>query len=105
MAILVWYDTAGSIRPTQGWFRRSSKAEPPRTEKDVLKEANEAEASDDFLRVLNVSKTFGNNKVVDDVSLGVSQDTIFALLGPNGAGKTTTFNMIRKYNIVCLFHN
>ncbi|KAF9067262.1 P-loop containing nucleoside triphosphate hydrolase protein [Rhodocollybia butyracea] len=97
MAILVWYDSAGSLRPAQGWLRRSSKSklEPSTTGEDVLKEASEASASDDLLRVLDVSKTFGNNKVVDRVSLTVSRDTIFALLGPNGAGKTTTFNMIR----------
>ncbi|KAJ3806238.1 hypothetical protein F5876DRAFT_91149 [Lentinula aff. lateritia] len=99
MAILVWYDSSGSLRPTQGWlrfFRGSGKqVEAPTTGEDVLKEAKDASASDDLLRVLNVSKTFGKNKVVDNVSLGVSRDTIFALLGPNGAGKTTTFNMIR----------
>lgn len=100
MAILVWYDSSGSLRPAQGWlrfFRGSGKqVETPTTGEDVLKEAKDASASDDLLRVLNVSKTFGKNKVVDNVSLGVSRDTIFALLGPNGAGKTTTFNMIRE---------
>jgi ABC-type multidrug transport system ATPase subunit len=116
MAILVWYDTAGSLRPAQGWLRRSSKSnlEPSTIGEDVLKEASEASASDDLLRVLDVSKTFGKDKVVDRVSIAVSRDTIFALLGsnpslhppaiihlfrlfqgPNGAGKTTTFNMIR----------
>ncbi|KIK71569.1 hypothetical protein GYMLUDRAFT_33772 [Collybiopsis luxurians FD-317 M1] len=96
MTILVLYDTSGSLRHARGWFKRSSKPGfEPSTGEDVLKEANEASASDDLLRVLNVSKTFDNNKVVDNVSLAVSQDTIFALLGPNGAGKTTTFNMIR----------
>lgn len=84
MAILVWYDTSGSLRPTKGtWFRRSNRVEPSSVDEDVLKEANEASESDDLLRVLNVSKTFGNNMVVDDVSLGVSRDTIFALLGLN----------------------
>ncbi|KAJ3739785.1 hypothetical protein DFH05DRAFT_1530053 [Lentinula detonsa] len=100
MTILVWYDSSGSLRPAQGWLRflwrsGSSGLKPSTTGEDVLKEAKEASASDDLLRVVNVSKTFGNNKVVDNVSLGVSRDTIFALLGPNGAGKTTTFNMIR----------
>ena len=50
----------------------------------------------DALRVLGVSKTFrGAGTVVDSVSFGVAQDTIFALLGPNGAGKTTTLNIVR----------
>ncbi|KAI9067182.1 hypothetical protein FKP32DRAFT_1755315, partial [Trametes sanguinea] len=63
---------------------------------DVLREAEEVgHAEDTALRVLNVSKTFGANTVVDSVSFGVQRDTIFALIGPNGAGKTTTFNMIR----------
>ncbi|KAF9018074.1 hypothetical protein BDZ89DRAFT_1094172 [Hymenopellis radicata] len=62
---------------------------------DVLAEARHTTASDDLLRVLGVSKTYGTNKVVDDVTMSAGSDTIFALLGPNGAGKTTTFNMIR----------
>lgn len=64
---------------------------------DVRAEAEAACKSRDALRVLGVSKTFpGAEMVVDGVSFGVAQDTIFALLGPNGAGKTTTFNMIRE---------
>lgn len=55
--------------------------------------------SDDLLRVVNISKKYGNNQVVDDVSVGVAKDTIFALLGPNGAGKTTTFNIIRALQL------
>ncbi|KAF4611855.1 hypothetical protein D9613_004347 [Agrocybe pediades] len=51
--------------------------------------------SDDFLRVVNVTKSFKGRKVTDDVSISVPKDAIFALLGPNGAGKTTTFNIIR----------
>lgn len=65
-------------------------------EGDIAAEAIHAAGSSDLLRVLGVSKTFGKKRVVDDVSLSVSRDTVFALLGPNGAGKTTTFNMIRK---------
>lgn len=52
---------------------------------DVQDEAKVVGQSDDPLRVLHVSKTFGvgrgANKVVDDVSLGVGEDMIFALLG------------------------
>jgi ABC-type sugar transport system ATPase subunit len=62
---------------------------------DVAAEARAVAHSSDALRLLHLTKAFGGNKVVDDVSYGVSRDTIFAMLGPNGAGKTTTFNMIR----------
>ncbi|KZT73392.1 hypothetical protein DAEQUDRAFT_684394 [Daedalea quercina L-15889] len=102
--ILVWVDS-GSLLPRR---LNPSKKKPRNLQsdasvagaigrKDVDDEASAVAASDDALRVLNVVKTFGSNynKVVDNVSFGVSKDTVFALLGPNGAGKTTTFNMIR----------
>ena len=42
----------------------------------------------------NITKRYGKRKVVDDVSIEVSQGEIVGLLGPNGAGKTTSFYMI-----------
>ena len=63
---------------------------------DVDAEAARVEASSgDLLRMLHVSKRFGANTAVDDVSLGLREGEILALLGPNGAGKTTAINMIR----------
>ncbi|KAG2067404.1 P-loop containing nucleoside triphosphate hydrolase protein [Suillus decipiens] len=99
--ILVWVDS-GSLIPrrflnTKGRRVRMDalQANFEATRQDVAGEAHAVAHSNDVLRLLHVTKTFGGNKVVDDVSYGVSRDTIFAMLGPNGAGKTTTFNMIR----------
>jgi ABC-2 type transport system ATP-binding protein len=41
-----------------------------------------------------VTKTYGDKKVVDSVSFEVSAGEVFALIGPNGAGKSTTIRMM-----------
>lgn len=46
------------------------------------------------LRSEGLVKFYGKRKVIDRVSLEVSQGEVVGLLGPNGAGKTTTFYMI-----------
>lgn len=48
----------------------------------------------DMLTLSHVSKSFGKNKVVDDLSFSVPEHTIFGFIGKNGAGKTTTMKMI-----------
>ena len=42
----------------------------------------------------DVSKTFGNRKVVDHISFTVNTPGVYGLLGTNGAGKTTTIRML-----------
>lgn len=44
--------------------------------------------------VRNISKHFGKQLAVKDVSFEVNPGEIFGLLGPNGAGKTTTIRMV-----------
>ena len=44
--------------------------------------------------VRNLTKSFGNRKVVDDLSFDVQKGEVFALLGHNGAGKSTTIDLI-----------
>ena len=50
--------------------------------------------SESVLEIKNVSKYYGKNKVVDNVSFSVEKGQILGFLGPNGAGKTTTIKMI-----------
>jgi lipopolysaccharide export system ATP-binding protein len=47
-----------------------------------------------ILSAKDLCKTYKERKVVNSVSITVSQGEIVGLLGPNGAGKTTTFYMI-----------
>jgi lipopolysaccharide export system ATP-binding protein len=46
------------------------------------------------IRTEKICKIYNGRKVVNDVSISVSQGEIVGLLGPNGAGKTTSFYMI-----------
>jgi lipopolysaccharide export system ATP-binding protein len=55
---------------------------------------NKFQLLNDGLIVNKISKTYGNKKVVRDISLSINRGEIVGLLGPNGAGKTTTFYMI-----------
>ena len=44
--------------------------------------------------VESITKKFGAQKAVDDVSFNVKTGEILGFLGPNGAGKTTTMRAI-----------
>ena len=49
------------------------------------------------LKITNLSKSYGDKKVLDDISFSVEQGEIVGFLGPNGAGKSTTMNIITGY--------
>jgi ABC-2 type transport system ATP-binding protein len=51
----------------------------------------------DAIVVAHFTKSYGPNRVVDDLSFSVHPGEIFALLGPNGAGKTTTVETLEGY--------
>ncbi len=55
---------------------------------------NKFKVLDDGLLVKKISKTYGNKKVIRDISISIKQGEIVGLLGPNGAGKTTSFYII-----------
>jgi len=50
-----------------------------------------------LLQVINVSKWFGGNPVLQDISLTIDRGEVVGLIGPNGAGKTTLFNVITGF--------
>ena len=47
-----------------------------------------------LLEVSHITKSYGNNKVLDDVTFNISKGKIVGLLGPNGSGKTTLIKLI-----------
>jgi branched-chain amino acid transport system permease protein len=49
-----------------------------------------------ILECLHITKSFGGNMALDDVSFTVNQGEIIGLIGANGSGKTTLFNCISR---------
>ena len=50
-----------------------------------------------MVEVDGLSKSFGDFRAVDNISLTVRKGEVLGFLGPNGAGKTTTMRMIAGY--------
>jgi len=96
-AILLWYDS-GSVL---AWYRRVRKQPSTSTTTEVPADDELAEelvrvsSSNDGLRVLNLTKSFGRVTAVENLTFGIRRGEVFALLGPNGAGKSTTISLIR----------
>ena len=49
------------------------------------------------ISISNLSKNYGIQKAVNDISFNVNKGEIVGFLGPNGAGKSTTMKMITGY--------
>jgi len=49
------------------------------------------------IRIENLTKKFGGQRAVDNISFEVKTGEILGFLGPNGAGKTTTMRMITNF--------
>ena len=49
---------------------------------------------DRVIELKNVSKSFGDRLLIDDLNLTIPHGAIVGIIGPNGAGKSTLFKMI-----------
>lgn len=47
-----------------------------------------------MLKIEHLSKTYGEKKAVDDLSLHIRPGEIYGFIGHNGAGKTTTLKSV-----------
>lgn len=50
-----------------------------------------------LIDLVNISKTFGDNVVLDDLNLYIRENEFLTLLGPSGCGKTTTLRIIAGF--------
>ena len=92
--LLLWWDS-GFVVPSKRSHKARSDAEATDMSMDLISERKRLGSPNTDLRVDSVTKSFGKNLAVDNVTFGVQQSEIFALLGPNGAGKSTIISMIR----------
>ena len=49
------------------------------------------------IEVCGLSKKYGRNRGIDNISFSIPEGQIVGFLGPNGAGKTTTMNILTGY--------
>ncbi|MGL4741525.1 MAG: spermidine/putrescine ABC transporter ATP-binding protein [Sarcina sp.] len=65
--------------------------------------------NDIIINLKNISKSFEDNKVLDDLSLEIKKDEFLTLLGPSGCGKTTTLKILAGFEFAdsgqVLFNN
>lgn len=47
-----------------------------------------------MIELKSVSKSFGNQKILDKISLNIKKGEFISIVGPSGAGKTTLLNII-----------
>ena len=47
-----------------------------------------------MIKLKNISKSYGSQKILDNISLEVKKGDFISIIGPSGAGKTTLLNII-----------
>jgi ABC-type multidrug transport system ATPase subunit len=93
--LLLWWDSSFVI-PSFRTHKVNHDHEKVEVDSaDLLEELKRLTSNSTDLHVESVTKSFGKNLAVDNVTFGVQTSEIFALLGPNGAGKSTIISMIR----------
>ncbi|MBU4347519.1 ATP-binding cassette domain-containing protein, partial [Patescibacteria group bacterium] len=50
-----------------------------------------------MIEIKNLTKKFGANLALDNITFSVKRGEVLGFLGPNGAGKTTTMKIIASF--------
>ena len=51
----------------------------------------------DYIRLENISKSYNNIKIIDNISFSLQKGEIVSFLGKSGVGKTTLFNILAGF--------
>ncbi|KAH6642349.1 hypothetical protein C7974DRAFT_99830 [Boeremia exigua] len=94
-ALLLWWDSGFKLPTVRSQTPVNDAEATEMFDTDLINERKRLASPNTDLRVEGVSRKFGKNQAVDNVTFGVQKSEIFALLGPNGAGKSTIISMIR----------
>ena len=62
--------------------------------KNLIKFIEEQGMKNKLVELVNISKSFGSTKVLDELCLEVKENEFLTLLGPSGCGKTTITRLI-----------
>jgi ATP-binding cassette subfamily A (ABC1) protein 3 len=92
---LLWHDSDSLMAR----FKASRQTLPgegnTNLDEETIGELEKVSQNSAGLRVLHLTKAFGKNTAVENLTFGIQPGEVFALLGPNGAGKSTTISLIR----------
>jgi ATP-binding cassette subfamily A (ABC1) protein 3 len=100
-SVLLWLDGGSAGVSMRNLFSKNkgvSESQQELSDEELAEELTRVTSHgthEDGLRVTHLTKSFGSNTAVDNVSFGIKRGEVFALLGPNGAGKSTTISLIR----------
>lgn len=72
----------------------SSSSSGPKHERVPEDSGSASDGAPPAIDVKSLSKRYGENEAVKEISFQVAHGEVFAFLGPNGAGKTTTIRML-----------